>query len=335
MYDTLTTKFKTCGFRCSKVCGRVRLKPHEFRLNNHAVHLLSDPHKQTKIADSELLTLNGYEEEGKHVVDPLTLNNNDGKTIVESKEEQASVASTSSKNSKKSKSKQSKLKRQETQKEVTEAFDRAKKAAKKAVFLRSEVSRSRYENWLLNLKLATALKKLFNSAGIKRAYKRLLAVESKLDGDVYGKILSVDNLTTIMGEGPAMEAVYLYVKIVGNSAHDNSTNHFFHSDSWHIKKTAEDIDLMQAAMDNVLAMVTILAQNQQKNKGGDGGARVLELASNQEALHSSNEREYGLKVLNIPRPPSTPRKGSTKIVPVGKETVVNKPSLKKAKSIRF
>jgi len=165
IYDTVTTILKTCGLRCSKGCSWVRLKPHQYHNNNHAIHLLADPKKQTSIADSELLTLNGYVEEGKHVIAPAYLD--------------AKMNPGDSEQSKRN-----------TSVNTTDIFEKAQRASKKATFLRKEVSKSRYEHWLFNLALATDLKKLFNAPGIKRAYKRLLAIESKLDGDVSGKLLS-------------------------------------------------------------------------------------------------------------------------------------------------
>ena len=247
VYDTLTTKFKTFMLRLQKGFGTVKLKPHEFRKNNHAVSLLSDPKKQVKIANAELLAGNNFKEEAKDILHPTTLS--------------ATNASTSSK-------------KETKEGETSKAVIKAKRAAKKAVFLRKEVSRTRYEHWLDNLELATSLKKLFNSPGIIRAYKRLLAIESKLDGEVYDKILSVDNLTTVMGYEAATKVVFLYRKIVGNSQHDSGEDHKYHSDSWHIIKTAEDVALMQTALDNVLGMVTLMMGERAgvaKSGGGGGG----------------------------------------------------------------
>jgi hypothetical protein len=71
------------------------------------------------------------------------------------------------------------------------------------------------------------------------SYKRLLAGESNLDTDVYEKLLSVNDLSTVMGASAAMQAVYLYKKIDGDSAHDTDDSVKAHSDSWVIKKTSE------------------------------------------------------------------------------------------------
>lgn len=104
----------------------------------------------------------------------------------------------------------------------------------------------------------------------------MLAVESRLDSDVYDKILSVDNLTTVMGYEAAIKVVFLYRKIVGNSQHDSGEDHKYHSDSWHIIKTAEDVALMQTALDNVLGMVTLMMGEQAgvAKRGGGGGGTV-------------------------------------------------------------
>jgi len=78
------------------------------------------------------------------------------------------------------------------------------------------------------------------------SYKRLLAGESNLDTDVYEKLLSVTDLSTVMGASAAMQAVYLYKKIDEDSAHDTDDSVKAHSDSWVIKKTSEvcvDFDL--------------------------------------------------------------------------------------------
>ena len=71
------------------------------------------------------------------------------------------------------------------------------------------------------------------------AYKRLLAGESNLDTDVYEKLLSVNDLSTVMGASAATQAVYLYKKIDSDSAHDTDDSVKAHSDSWVIKKTSE------------------------------------------------------------------------------------------------
>ena len=85
--------------------------------------------------------------------------------------------------------------------------DKAERAMRKATILRSEVSRSRYEHWIINLKLAKRLKFIFNIPGIKRAYKRLLTKEGKIEADVFSKILTVRDLATVMGEKMAIEAI--------------------------------------------------------------------------------------------------------------------------------
>ena len=43
--------------------------------------------------------------------------------------------------------------------------EKAKKAAKKAKFLRVQVSKSRYEHWMDNIALAQRLKNLYNAPG--------------------------------------------------------------------------------------------------------------------------------------------------------------------------
>jgi len=130
IYDTMTTKVKTFVLKISKFFGSVKLKPHEFRKNNHAVHLLSDPKKQIRIADSELLSFNGYKKEAKDIVAPETL----------SKQVKVKTVDATPKISKG---------------KLDEKWALARSAAKTANFLRQEVSRSRYEHWLENLKLAS------------------------------------------------------------------------------------------------------------------------------------------------------------------------------------
>jgi hypothetical protein len=235
VYDTTTTKLKTLWLRCSKGCGWVGLKPKHFTENKHAVHLLADPKRQVKIGHSELLKINGYKKESESLMADLR---------VEQETEMSSAGSSGA----------------VKPEHASDVHDKAERAMRKATMLRTEVSKSRYEHWLSNLKLAKRLKNIFDIPGIKRAYKRLLTKEGKLEPDVFIKILTVRDLATVMGEGLATEAVYLYSRITGNAAHDTGAEFMHHSDSWHIQETSEKVALMQSAIDNVLAMVTILAQ---------------------------------------------------------------------------
>ena len=234
VYDTTTTLVKTAWLRCAKQCGWVGLQPRHFTDNTHAVHLLADPKRQVKIGDSELLKINGFKMESDYLMEELRAN--------------------------------TKIKNGDLSKVNPEVADtvreKAKKAVHKATILRTKVSKSKYDHWRQNIKVAKRLKQIFNIPGIKRAYKRLLTKEGKLESDIYMKVLTVRDLATVMGEPLAVEAIYLYSKITGNAAHDSGEEFVHHSDSWHIKETSSRIELMQSAIDNLLSMVTILASQQ-------------------------------------------------------------------------
>jgi len=109
----------------------------------------------------------------------------------------------------------------------------------------------------------------------------------------------MDNLTTIMGEQPAAETIYLFRKMMGTQAHASADEHIFHSDSWHIKKTSEDIELMQRSLDNVLAMV----------------AKVVKSQTSDDI--SSGKGQKNAPINKIPEPPPTSvGKNKTKVVPL-------------------
>ena len=266
VYDTTTTKLKTFWLRCSKGCGWVGLKPKHFTENKHAVHLLADPKRQVKIGHSELLKINGYKKESDHLMADLRVQ----------RELETSDAGNSD------------AVRPEN---VADVHDKAERAMRKATMLRTEVSKSRYEHWLFNLKLAIRLKKIFDIPGIKRAYKRLLTKEGKLEPDVFVKILTVRDLATVMGPELATEAVYLYTRITGNAAHDTGAEFMHHSDSWHIQETSEKVALMQSAIENVLAMVTILAQANGLEPGNPSPPSTPKVKTNASAGNSANPLE--------------------------------------------
>ena len=149
--------------------------------------------------------------------------------------------------------------------------------------------------------------------------------------------MSVSDLSTVLGLDSATETIFLYTKINGNSVHDSASHFFHHSDSWHIKKTAEDIDLMQTALDNVLTMVTILAQQAQQNRDDLNGSQSTK-KSKKSKKKKKDKVPFDLNEdtkNSAPPPPS-------KVVPfspVGGSKVAPEASkmspMKKSKSIRF
>jgi len=167
-----------------------------------------------------------------------------------------------------------------------------------------------------------------------------------------------------MGKALATEACFLYNKIISHSVHDSTAHHVHHSDSWRIKKTAEDIDIMQTALDNVLQMVTILAQQAQQAQnskqddttGGSGdvnrGKREKKKKKNKSKdkpnppsmLRDDEDSNTG----TAPSPP--PSKSSTKVQPFStlsgdkkqegfagssKVAPAGSPKVKKTKTIKF
>jgi hypothetical protein len=70
-------------------------------------------------------------------------------------------------------SKRDKKNKKKNSRSMEDIMAAAKRAAQKATLLRKEVSRSRYEFWCDNVKLAKSLKQIFQAPGIIRAYVRI------------------------------------------------------------------------------------------------------------------------------------------------------------------